>query len=470
MLYQPTAGTMWDPSILWHDGVYYAFYMLQRHGSPYWGDCVGLATSTDGVHWREEAPVLDLAFRAHPQVYKMFVARCGERFIMNHGAFTGRPGTGNDTLCFWESTDLRHWTFLHETHPDPRWYRETEERWDHMYMLPKEEGRPAAGWWGYPVTVPRPELVTAGHACGLMDSADGVTWAPREPPVFLWGDTPPLDYLEIGGVERLDGRYYLIGGTVPYLDNRLYAMYTFVADAPTGPFRPDREAYRLCGAEAPPAGQPAGNTGVQWLAAFARGHNELLVSNYLSDDPDHVTAPWMLPLRAAVVANGHLRLGYWRGNDAAKGAALPLPGQAEARDTTTWLPAFDPRAGGILEGVLTVTPSRDGCRAGFALEEAPGRDRAILLAADVPHTDIVARADGAETLLDLTGPGSACVAGLTPGVHTVRLWARRRIFELYLDDRLVQAYRIPTFTGRVGLTADGGTATLSALRGWGMNL
>jgi hypothetical protein len=467
MLYQPTAGTLWDPSILWHDGTYYAFYMLQRHGSPHWGDCVGLATSSDGVHWREEAPVFDLAFRAHRQVYKPFVTRCGERFILNHGAFSGRPGTGNDTLCFWESRDLRRWTYLGETHPDTRWYRDTDERWDHMYMRPKDERRPRAGYWGYPVAVPRPELVAAGHACGLMDSPDGVTWTPREPPSFTWGDTPPLPYLEIGGCERLGSRYYLIGGTVPYLGNRLYAMYTFVADAPTGPFRPDREAYRLCGAEAPPAGQPDAATGVQWLAAFARGNGEVLVSNYLSDDPDHVTAPWLLPLRAPVVTDGHLRLAYWRGNEAAKGAPLPLPPRQDVRDGTAWLPAFDPQAGGIVEGVLTVHPRRDGCRAGLALEGADG-DRAVLLDTGVPYTEIVARSGRQETVLDIICPGSACVAGLTPGPHAVRLWARRRIFELYLDDRLVQAYRTPHFTGRVGLTVDGGAATLHAIRGWAM--
>ena len=56
---------------------------------------IGLAVSEDGVHWQEECPVLDLAFRTHRQVYKPFVARCGDRFIMNHGAFSGQPGTGS---------------------------------------------------------------------------------------------------------------------------------------------------------------------------------------------------------------------------------------------------------------------------------------------------------------------------------------------------------------------------------------
>ena len=200
MLYQPAGGNMWDPSILWHDNLYYAFYMYQHPGSPHWGDSVGLATSRDGVHWHEQEPVLDLTFRAHPQVFKPFVARCGDRFIMNHGAFTGLPGTGNDTLCFWESPDLRHWTFIAETHPDPRWYR-TEERWDHTYMVPHD-----GGYLGYAVAIPRPELVATGHACGLMASPDGRQWTALPPPLVEWGEVPPIDYLEIGGCERIGDR------------------------------------------------------------------------------------------------------------------------------------------------------------------------------------------------------------------------------------------------------------------------
>ena len=32
MIYRPSKGAIWDPSVLWHDGMYYAFTMYNRDG------------------------------------------------------------------------------------------------------------------------------------------------------------------------------------------------------------------------------------------------------------------------------------------------------------------------------------------------------------------------------------------------------------------------------------------------------
>ena len=60
MIYHPDRGAMWDPSILWHDGRYYAFMMYNRDGVN-GGEarhCL-LAVSEDGVHWHDEAVVIE---------------------------------------------------------------------------------------------------------------------------------------------------------------------------------------------------------------------------------------------------------------------------------------------------------------------------------------------------------------------------------------------------------------------------
>ena len=62
MIFRPKVGAMWDPSVLWHNGTYYAFMIYEKYdripsnglGT---GHCL-LATSTDGVHWTEVGSVL----------------------------------------------------------------------------------------------------------------------------------------------------------------------------------------------------------------------------------------------------------------------------------------------------------------------------------------------------------------------------------------------------------------------------
>jgi len=163
---------------------------------------------------------------------------------MDHGV--ARPDH-QDTLRFYESPDLRHWTYLASTNPDPRWHVPTA-RWDHMYIIPKEKGRPPAGFWGYPVAIVRPELP---RGVGMSQSPDGRSCKTLPPAPVEWGDIPQNDF-EWGGCERIGGRYYLIGGTGPCLANAGCSMFVFTADSPRGPFRPDAEAYRLCGSSGVP--------------------------------------------------------------------------------------------------------------------------------------------------------------------------------------------------------------------------
>jgi hypothetical protein len=58
MIYRPEKGAMWDPSVIWHDGKYYAFMMYNKDGREGLKakHCL-LASSTDGVHWKDEGIV-----------------------------------------------------------------------------------------------------------------------------------------------------------------------------------------------------------------------------------------------------------------------------------------------------------------------------------------------------------------------------------------------------------------------------
>ena len=463
---------MWDPSILWHNGRYHAFMMYNRDGvnGLEARHCL-LAVSEDGVHWRDEAVVLEERERARDcKFFKCMVARCGERFIMNHGV--ARP-EGQDMLRFYESPDLRTWTYLYSSRPDPRWYGLPPDphRWDHMYMLPKVEGNPAAGYWGYPVAIAKPG---DPRGVGLMQSADGRQWEPLPPAKVDWGDTPPVE-LEWGGCERIGGRYYLIGGGL-YLGFGGYGMFTFVADHPRGPFRPVTGPMRLCGHS---------HTNISWLAVWCRGHGERLISNYASLAPGNM-APWLLPLRKpGIDPDGSLHLTWWPGNEALKGRplALSLGEPAAVLDgangyALTYLDErFSPDRGLLLEGSLQIraaghwetTPA-----AGFALDEGAGTAMVALMgigSAENRQTRIGRLQADAFTPMDTSGPHCATLTGLDAGrKHTFRLLSRSGLFEFYIDDRLAQTFFYTPGLGRVGFAVRHAHADITALRAWEMSL
>jgi hypothetical protein len=467
---------MWDPSIIFHGGRYHAFMMYNREGSDGLaaGHCL-LASSPDGVHWGDEEIVVEEQERQQGcHFFKCFVGRCGERFIMDHGV--ARPDR-QDTLRFYESWDLRHWTFLANTNPDPRWYVPTG-RWDHMYILPKEERRPSAGFWGYPVAISRSDL---SRGVGMTQSTDGRSWETLPPAPVEWGDIPQNDF-EWGGCERIGGKYYLIGGTGPYLANAGYSMFAFAADDPRGPFRPDAETFRLCGSS---------GSDVSWLAAWCRGDRELLVSNYISMQPGS-RAPSLLPLRKPVVdGSGHLRLGWWPGNERLKGEPIPLGlsslelqhARGINRFRIAWLEkTFNFATGVILVGSIraqTFESRHLPPAAGFSLSEGRSTSRVLLLGVGTvgEREACVGRLeepDGAAfafSVDDVTGKGCATVTGLEDGEeHAFRLLVRGSAFELYIDDLLVQTHVFRPAGGRIGFVGRNVDLAVGDLRAWQMSL
>jgi hypothetical protein len=475
MIFKPRTGAMWDPSILWHNGKYHAFMMYNKDGDNGLGagHCL-LATSADGVHWKDEGGVINEGVRPDGAAFfKCFVAKCGDRFIMDHGVARQQ---GQDVMRFHQSKDLRFWDHIASSEPDARWY--SRERWDHMYILPKVDGKPEAGYWGYIVAVSKePNQLPA-----MMESRDGITWEAMPPARTSWGATPKRAYLEYGGCERIGGKHYLIGGVHEYMGNKGYAMYTFVADHPRGPFRPDAEAFRLCG-----------NSGkfVAWLAAWARGKDELLISNYASPHP-YDRAPWLLPLRKPVVdKNGHLRMAWWKGNETLKGRPLAtgrkkiiLDGKGKPGSYDVFcLARIRSAAGVILEGVLQARALACGDNeprpaVGFVIQGQAGQAMAVQMGIGAPDGrethigPLSIRPDGTHMFSseDVTGKGCATVTGVEDGRrHTFRLLRRMGLFELYIDDMLMQTYTCEPDSDPVGLLVCNARAEFSNLRAWTMD-
>ena len=156
--------------------------------------------------------------------------------------------------------------------PDERWYEVEEGRWDHMYCIPSEQGR----YIGYAVAVP---LKEHNSLSGIQRSADGLHWHCCPPLQIDWDGIAPVREMEVGGCEKIGDKYYLMGGICPpFNGNYAYSCYVFKAGQEEGPFKPDKEALRLCGFNG-----RRGEVFVQTLAAFCRNYDsdELLISNTL---------------------------------------------------------------------------------------------------------------------------------------------------------------------------------------------
>ena len=194
------------------------------------------------------------------------------------------------------------------------------------------------------------------------------------------GNITPAGF-EVGGVEYIGGRWWLIGGGVAYGVNG-YSMYVLRggtdASAPTSePFAPVPGGYRLSG------------TSRGWcitaLAAFARNYDggPTLVSNYMTMSLANSGRAnvWMLPFRLpAVTPAGTLALHWWPGNAAlADGPPLPDVPAAAAVPTApyavVWLGEFNHSTGGVIEAVLLPTAAAGGllpgAAAGVAFEDLP---------------------------------------------------------------------------------------------------
>jgi len=380
-------------------------------------------------------------------------------------------------------------------------------------------------YYGYIVATPKSELLSAW---GILESENGLDWVIKEPPVIEWGDIPVIDKLETGGCEKIGDKYYYIGGFVGYARSYGYGLYTFVSDNPTGPFKPDIEAFRLCGFDRLP-----GRVFIQNLAAFCRGENgELLVSNAVDGGGTFEIS--MLPMRKAVVDEcGHLRLGYWEKNELVKGEEIELDKNSYTLEYTDGSLVNEPQKdwsspilqindssilmntdapngpmvcdrnmlvllndnlnleeGIVFEGKITASifPSYDdktnntNCwrpsLIGFYLEEGDKQGIAISLEEGHPYK----RCSYIETvsygnnfirnIIDTTNEGCATVKGIEQNKkYEFKLFVRRNVFELYVGGLLVQTFtNMAPATGRLGFIIQNLMCNIEDIKLYKMNL
>jgi hypothetical protein len=108
LFYRPElTGNIWDTWIYYYEGTFYLYYNpspghLKEFGG--WNS-VALATSTDGVHWKEHGTVIEAALDV-TMLGAGAVWSAGEKFIMNFSELRGpMDGTGKQSIFFAESRE-----------------------------------------------------------------------------------------------------------------------------------------------------------------------------------------------------------------------------------------------------------------------------------------------------------------------------------------------------------------------------
>ena len=514
LLRESTENGAWSGHVLYdeEEGVFYQFIGVLPKGER--GCGLDISRSCDGVHWET---IEKNACFVENAVAGYTVKKIGGRYIY----YATCRSKGKKYMVVYASSDLRKWDPLgdqHDVHPDPKWY---QCRMDELHVM--DAIAPDTGYYGYITSEPYHDQPAS---FGMLRSEDGLRWKMVAPPEIVWGSIPQ-QIPEVGFCERIGDKYYLTLGMRCYLGELGYSMFTFTSDSPTGPFVPDREAFRFCGTTTRDS---------FYLTFSVRYKDHWLASNWFTNGFNKHEHR-MLPLkRIHHDEAGHLRLVYWEGNEAMKGepVALSLAGvgmahpvgeypkdryalktgqdlinmQAGRDGMLVLLPGkHDLDTGLVVEGSITASElslrmitHMHPAVAGFYIEETPGKGTALLLEtlgvtrigsfayAEEPITDQHVYARAATQLVqarsgeplgtsqfvceDVTRTiGYATAAGIKKKTKCrFRLLIRDGILECYLDDLLVQTYAYDrNATGRIGFLARDGSVRFEELRCWKMS-
>jgi len=458
MLYQPTSvKKMWDTWMFFHEHVFYLFYLVVEN-TP--GEGVCLATSTDGVHWHEKGLILPKSEQAQwlgtGSIWKSLEWAKDGKFVLNFSEWYGSTHTeGQQVICFAESTDLMTWQRMGSDYnfaPDPNFYKVNQgndSRWDCIYSIP----RPGGGRYGYWTANP----LRFHPGFGFGETLDGVHWRALEPPAIEWGDRQPMELMEAGAIELIDGKYWMMVGTWSRYQGQ-YGMVTLVADRPQGPFRPVSRNFFLLSSQLATA----------YFARFFPHPHALLVNHHVIARAGECS---FAPLKQAFIdaASSTLRLKYWPGNEAVKGKqdelGYPVAATKERTDVFRFPKTFDASRGAVIEGWLQFAARHSIT---FLIDCAEEHISGIR----IDHSGVVEFGifDFRDSKFEVEDRIDRQITIQLHQMVHFRLLVRHTLLEFYLNDELVHCHNLPSFPiGTLGFHNDG-SVLLSNVSKWDMTL
>jgi len=334
-----TSPKTWDAWIYYHGGTYYQYYLISER---YVCDGFGVATSTDGVAWKDHGWVLGhsdrmVRYLGSGSVWRNLDPANGRRFLCNYSEWRMDGERNVQSIFFAASDDLLTWHKAGDDlafRIDEKYYRRIEPnakgpwedpRWDGICVVPAAQG----GYHGYWTATPRDCL-----GFGYGTSPDGLHWKAEPPPSIDWGGTPSMYFIEVGGVERIGSRYYAMLGDYASVN---CGMFSFVSDGPQGPFRPSPKNYSLLQNK---------SRMHAYFTRFLQSPDGILVNHHSIAEGDFSAehcVVYYAPLKKAAIIDECLYLCWWPGNDRLKSRPLAL-----SYDTAGL--RFDPGHGLLFEG------------------------------------------------------------------------------------------------------------------------
>ena len=405
-----------------------------------------MATSSDGVHWKEFGRILSkgegVTWMGTGSTWKSPSLDQDTKFLMNFSEWKGP----RQTIFFAESIDLVRWTRLgneYEFRQDERWYQ-PNGRWDCIYTIQ----RPGGGLYGYWTATPKAGgrgSHPASGCFGFGQSQDGVTWEATPPP-----ETHGVDNGEVGAVEKIGDKYYMMFGAGGL-------MVTLIADKPEGPFHAAEKNFRLL-------------SGHTYFSRFFPMPDGVLVNHHSIARDGEV---YFAPLKQSMVdSEGTLRLGWWKGNEKMKHEVIhvELPtGRILANSDTSDSPiimlgnTFDTDKGVILEGILPLPESKDSLRSGLYLECGKEHGSAILVDADGAVQLGPMQSDGSDFKCEKQ-VNREMSFGKSPAF---RLLLKGSLLEFYLEDILLECLNLSgNATGRIGFIQGSARESFKNLQAW----
>lgn len=435
-------GEMWDTWMYYHNKTFYLYYLNRddpKYGNLYNG--IALSVSKDGINWEEKGVVLSKSDKTTGvgtgSIWKSENLKTKGKFIMNFSESYKSDTEDQQYIFFASSDDLVNWTRLEERFmPDSSFYKLNEggkSRWDCIFSIPKSGG----GRYGY--WTASPKFVSPGFGFGT--TSNGLDWTALPPPVIDWGDRTKMpEGIEVGAVEKINERYYMMVATYNRYDDEHVGMFTLESDSPEGPFRPAKKNFRLLT-------NPPGLS-FTYFARFFSYKGKVLVDHQSYDYKDKIH--FGLIKKAIVDKEGILRLGYWSGNEGLKDKKIKLEKIAINKSA---LISFLPETLNVNEGVIL--------EGDFPSLKGNGKSALYIQCENNKGTAIFLKANGQIEFGKQSERDGTFIINETidremkfSSTPHFKLFLKQSQIELYIDNILVQCYTLPDkSTGRIGVVS-----------------